>query len=191
MTQSGDVRSHAAAAGDQALEAPAEGVICVFDFEGGIGAPVEAFDPAARPEADWRWAHLRLGDNRAVKLLRAVGGLPQEALELFLDHEARVQIDQAGDWVFGVLPDYERDLGGRAQDEGRVAFAFDERSLVTGRLHALLAVDDLRHAAASGEALQSPAAAVTRLVQLYAERTEEQLAEIAAALEKVEDYVLA
>ncbi|HZZ89057.1 MAG TPA: CorA family divalent cation transporter [Caulobacteraceae bacterium] len=175
---------------DDDWNAPEGGVICAFAFRAGAAAPVEAPDPAPPVDADWTWTHLRLGDVRAVAWVRRIEDLPAKALQLFRVEEDRIQIDQAGDWVFGVLPDFERDLGGEAQGEGRLAFAFDGRRLVTGRLHALLAIDDLRHAAASGEALAGPAAAILRLVELYVTRAEDLLEARGTELASFEDYVL-
>jgi zinc transporter len=181
--------SHQRIAG-QALEAPEEGVICAFAFNDGLGVEVEiqGMDAAAR-RADWTWTHFRLADVRAQALIRRVG-LPPSAQPLFLGQEVRVQIGEASGWVFGVLPDYERDLGGEPQDEGRISFAFDNRRLVTGRLHALLAVDDLRLAVGAGERLATPAAAVERLMELYAMRAEASVEDLGDRIAKVEDYVL-
>ncbi|HEX3405988.1 MAG TPA: CorA family divalent cation transporter [Caulobacteraceae bacterium] len=180
------------AAPDDAMEAPPDGVICAFAFEGGVGAPAEAANLAAAASgAGWTWLHVRLSDARALAIVRRVPGLPPRALQLFLTQEERIQLEQADGWVFGVLPDYERDLGGAPQKEGRLCFAFDDTHLVTGRLHALLAVDDLRLAVVAGEQVSSPAAALTRLFELFASRTEAVLEELGDQLAQVEDYVLA
>lgn len=185
-------RQLAVAETDVALEAPRDGVICTFAFKDGKGAPLDAPDLSApHLHADWTWLHVRLGDVRAQALVRRVPGLPPRALQLFLTQDDRIQLSQAGDWVFGVLPDFERDLGGSPQCEGRLCFAFDERRLVTGRLHALLAVDDLRLAVAAGEVLRSPGAALARLLEFYASRSDAVLEQLGDELAKVEDHVLA
>jgi zinc transporter len=132
-----------------------------------------------------------LSDVRAQAIVRRIPGLPPRALQLFLTQDDRIQLEQTGDWVFGVLPDFERDLAGAPQAEGRLCFAFDDRRLITGRLHALLAVDDLRLAVTGGELVRSPAAALTRLIELYASRSEGVLEQLGDELAKVEDYVLA
>jgi len=171
-------------------DAPDGGVICMFMFRDGVGeeaAPESLV--SAPPGVDWTWAHLRLGDVRAGALVHRLA-LPARAERLFSAYEERVQIDQDGEWVFGVLSDYERDLGGRPQGEGRLIFAFEDKRLVTGRLHALLAVDDLRIAVARGERLASPASAIRRLIELYAARAEAVMEEMGDELAKVEDYVL-
>jgi zinc transporter len=172
-------------------EAPASGVICSFRFERGRGRllPEPELSIAERTGA-WAWTHLRLGDVRAIALLRSVPDLPGEALEPFVAGETRVQIAQASGWVFGVLPDFERDLSGDPQGAGRLAFAFDETRLITARLHALLAVDDLRRAAESGQVLATPAAAIVAHVEHYSDHLERMLDEAALQMARIEDYVL-
>jgi zinc transporter len=173
------------------VEGPPGGVICAFEFRDGVGAAVELPDDAHPAHGiGWTWLHLRLADVRARALLQRAPGLPPKALQLFLANEDRVQIEQAGDWVFGVLPDYERDLGGQSLDEGRLCFAYDARRLITGRFHALSAVDDLRLAVSAGEHLESPARAMARLAQLYTVRTETLLDRHGDELARIEDYVL-
>jgi zinc transporter len=171
--------------------APEHGVICAFTFVDGRASVADAHDLAAHHAGDWSWVHLRLGDARALAGLRRLPGLPVKALGLFETLESRVHIDQASDWVFGVLPDFERDLGGKPQGEGRLVFALDGRRLLTGRLHALLAVDDLRRAILAGETLASPAAAIIGLIDRYVGHAETMLDESNAQLAAIEDYVLA
>jgi zinc transporter len=170
--------------------APA-GVICSLRFSGGVARTAESphLAPDDEPGA-WWWTHLALGDVRSLTLLRAVPDLPRQALELFTGLETRVQITGAGGWVSGVLPDMERDLSGHAQGPGRLVFAFDGGRLITGRLHPLLVVDDLRRRAELGAALAAPPAAIIAYVDLYVDRLEAELEEFDLQLAAIEDYVL-
>ncbi|HKR89945.1 MAG TPA: CorA family divalent cation transporter [Phenylobacterium sp.] len=180
-------------AGVDAWEAPASGVICSFRFSGGRGAAVR--DPDLKPvrptEDDWAWTHLRLGDVRSVAMIRHMPDLPSEALELFLSGEDRVQIVEDGGWVYGVLPDLERDLSGNPQDAGRLVFAFDAGRLITARLHPLLAIDDLRRAVQRGEPFPTPGAAIVACLGFYVDQAELLLENIGRRLAAVEDFVLA
>jgi len=172
-------------------EAPASGVICSFRFEQGRAGALAEPDLAGHGRAgDWFWTHLRLSDVRAQALLRGLPDLPAEALELFVTKETRVQIAERDGWVFGLLPDFERDLSGRPTGAGRLAFAFDGARLLTARLHPLLAADELRRAAQGGELLANPAAAIVAHVQLYIDQLEALLDEAAQQMASVEDYVL-
>jgi zinc transporter len=173
-------------------DGPASGVLCSFRFQNGVGRPLEEPDLDVSDLADgWTWTHLRLGDVRALAAIGAMPDLPAAARKLFRELETRVQIEQVAGWVYGVLPDFERDLAGATQGEGRLLFAFDARRLITGRLHALLAVDDFRHAVERGLQVASPAAALVLLIEQYAERVEDALEKLGSQIAAVEDYVLA
>lgn len=176
----------------EAWEGPASGVICSFRFSSGRATTTR--EPAVLPFGaacgEWGWTHLRLGDVRALAMIRAIPDLPPEALDLFVTDESRVQIVETAGWVFGVLPDLERDLSGAPQDPGRLVFAFDAGGLVTARLHPLLAIDDLRRAAQRGEAFQTPAAAVVAHMSFYVDQAELLFENVGQQLAAVEDYVL-
>ncbi|WP_293903862.1 CorA family divalent cation transporter [Phenylobacterium sp.] len=173
------------------LVGPRSGLLCAYRFAGGIAAASAGpeFDPGP-DEGAWVWSHLALGDLRSKLLLDKVEGLPADARTLFVRREARVHIEQGDGWVYGVLPELERDLAGRPQGEGRLVFALDATRLITGRLHALRAVDDLRHEVDGGLAFESPAAALARLIEHYVDRVEQIFEDLGASLATVEDYVL-
>lgn len=169
----------------------ASGVICAFGFGAdGVRALPEPRLSAAARGGEWSWTHVALGDVRAQALVRSVEGLPAEALELFVTSETRVQITEEEGWVFGVLPDLERDFSGHLQGAGRLVFALDGARLLTGRLHPQVAIDDLRRQAQSGETFGSPGAAIFAFVQDYIDRVEQVLDDLAQQLAGIEDYVL-
>ncbi|MGH6962957.1 MAG: CorA family divalent cation transporter [Phenylobacterium sp.] len=138
----------------------------------------------------WTWSHFRLGDVRARGLLAHAPELPAVVRELFTGTEDRIRIEQSEDWVFGVLPDLQRELGGRSQAEGRLVFAFDPSRLITGRMHPLWAIDDLRRKVEAGERFDLPAKALVEVVEIHVEHVESILDDLAARLAVVEDYVL-
>lgn len=170
------------------VSALAPGLLWAFRFHGGIGR--QANDPFLGDGADWAWSHFPLGDVRAQHSLRAFGRLPAGAQELFDQRETRIHIEEAEGWTFGVLPDLERDLSGKPQDVGRLLFALSATQLVTARVHALRAVDDLRREVERGEVLETPAAAFAQLVGCYVERIEGVFDELNTRLAVIEDYVL-
>lgn len=178
--------------GFEAWEGPASGVICSFRFRGGIGrlTPTPELRAVPAPPGEWAWTHLRLGDVRALAMIRQIPDLPAEALELFVTDETRVQVVEDEGWVFGVLPDLERDLSGRPLEAGRLLFAFDATRLITARLHPLRAVDDLRRAVERGEPFEGPAQAIVACVALYVDQVELLLEGVGQQLATVEDYVL-
>lgn len=173
------------------LVGPRSGVLCAYRFAEGRPQSYEADEFETRPAGGvWTWSHLALGDLRSKLLLDKVAGLPSDARTLFIQRETRVNFDQADGWVFGVLPDLERDLAGRPQGEGRLVFAMNAERLITGRLHALRAVDDLRREVDAGAPFDSPAAALARIIEHYIDRLEQVFEDAGAGLAEVEDYVL-
>jgi zinc transporter len=174
----------------EAWDGPSSAVICSFGFDAdGALARTERLRSTTHAEA-WSWTHVKLGDVRWLALLRSIPDLPAEALELFAAGEDRIQLVEADGWLFGVLPDLERNLSGQPQGAGRLVFACDGGRLMTGRLHPLLAVDDLRRAAQAGETFATPTAAVVAHVQFYIDRIEQVVDELAQQLASIEDYVL-
>lgn len=173
------------------LVGPRSGLLCAYRFQGGVaaGSSEPEFSAGGEPGA-WVWSHLALGDLRSKLLLDKVADLPADARTLFIQRESRVHLDQAKGWVFGVLPELERDLDGRPQGEGRLVFAMDETRLITGRLHALRAVDDLRAEVDRGQVFPTPAAALSQLIEHYVDRVEEIFEALGVDLARVEDYVL-
>jgi zinc transporter len=159
-------------------------------FTAGVAEPVTDEKPPGRGARDWTWTHFRLGDVRAQAALKAMTELPHAARTLFTLKEDRIAIDQDDGWTFGVLPEFERDLGGEAQREARLIFAVKGKRLLTGRLHPLRAVDDLRRRAERGAVIEGPAAALTAVIEIYADVAEDLLDKTGARLALVEDYVL-
>ena len=162
-----------------------------FRFEAGAGRPLT--EPALTANAGgeaWTWSHFRLSDVRARSLLANAPDLPAAIRELFAGVEDRIRVEQTDAWVFGVLPDLERELGGRSQGQGRLVFAFDPSRLITGRTHPLWAVDDLRRKVEAGERFDLPVKALVEAVEIHVEHMESILDDLTAQLAVVEDYVL-
>jgi len=139
---------------------------------------------------DWIWMHFPLSDQRARTFIQGLADLPQEARDLILAAEERVQVQFTGDWAYGVLPDFQRDLDGRAVGVGRLQFALDGRRLVTARRHALQIVDEIRRKAGAGALTACPAEAWGRLVERFVDVSEERLHALAGGLGRIEDRVL-
>jgi zinc transporter len=138
----------------------------------------------------WTWAHFPLSDQRSRLYLESLHEVPAAARDLILRTEQRVQIQLSGQWAFGVLPDLERDLEGRATGAGRLLFALDGQRLITARRQALRVVDEVRREAERGALISSPAEAVVRLIERYVDFSEQRLHEAAEALDRVEDRML-
>jgi zinc transporter len=150
----------------------------------------EAAPASLAPAEGWIWAHLPLSDQRARSFLERFDDLPEAAREMILTAETRVQVQFAGDWAYGVLPDVQRDLDGRGAGPGRLYFALDGRRLVTARRHALQGIDDLRRRVAAGAELDSPAEAWGELVEGLIDLAEVRLHALSEAIDRIEDRML-
>lgn len=170
----------------------ASAFLWAYAFEGGTARPLNdrtLEDGIARPDT-WVWTHFPLSDQRARLYLEELEDVPAVARDLILRTEQRVQIQFAGAWAYGVLPDLERDLEGRPTGAGRLLFALDDRRLITARRQALRIVDELRRDAERGETIGSPAEAVIRVIERYVDLSEARLHAAAEALDGVEDRIL-
>ncbi len=143
----------------------------------------------AAPEA-WVWLHFPLSDQRARTYIEGLDQIPAASRTLILEVEPRVQVQFAGDWAFGVLPDLERDLEGRPTGAGRLQFAAGQRLLVTARRHALRVVDEVRRGCEAGTATADPSAVVARLVERFVDISEARAHAVSDALDSIEDHLL-
>jgi len=183
----------AAARDDRPPRPLSSAFLWAFSFTGGLATPLTDQTVRERLAADdgWVWLHLPLSDQRARSFLERLEGLPDAARELILAAEPRPQVQFVGDWAYGVLPDVQRTLDGRAQDAGRLQFALDGRRLITARRHALQCVDDLRRRVAAGAVLETPADAWTALVERFVDLAEDRLHEVSEGVDRIEDRLLA
>ena len=140
---------------------------------------------------DWIWLNLALADHRARRFLENFEPLPAEARELMLAPEDRIQIHLTPAGAYGLLPDIERDFADHSLGSGRLAFWCDAGHLITARRHPLRAVEQLRGAIETGEALRDPAETLVLLQEFFTELVEQRLAVLGGELGGIEDEVLA
>ncbi len=173
-------------------ELKSTGLLWAFAFVRGrarLLAPGES--PLAPPgEAEWLWMHGALSDHRARLFIERYEAIPEDARALILAVEQRVQLRISGEYVFGVLPDIEKEFDGRSGEPGRLLFAMSPRWFISARRHALLVVDDVRRAIEKGEETPTPADLFEALIEHYIDVAQARLQEIAHELDKVEDRVL-
>jgi zinc transporter len=138
----------------------------------------------------WVWLHFPLSDQRARAFIDEQLDLPAAARQIIQDVEPRIQLQFAGAWAFGVLPDQERDLAGAPLGAGRLQFAAGPRLLVTARRHALRIVDEVRRDCDRGVAFAGPPAALVRLIERFVDAAEARLQSVSSQLDHIEDHVL-
>ncbi len=84
--------------------------------------------------------------------------VPAPAWQLLLSKDNFQQLHTADESVYGVISDLMRDIGEATEETGYLRFAMTERVLVSGRHHALCAVDATRRALEGGRRIESAAA---------------------------------
>ncbi len=105
------------------------------------------------------WLHFNLADARALQWLASADlQAPVQARSLLLSKDTYQQLHATDDSVYGVISDLLRDIAEVTEETGYLRFAMTERLLVSGRHHALCAVDATRRALEDGHRIESVAA---------------------------------
>ncbi|HVY86716.1 MAG TPA: CorA family divalent cation transporter [Caulobacterales bacterium] len=169
------------------------GALWAFRFDAGRGTllPDQAQRDCLEVAAGgFAWMHFPLSDQRGRLFIERFA-MPQPMREMLLGAEHRLQIHTADGWVFGVLPDLERDFEGQAVDIGRLYFALNERFVFTVRRHALRSVDEVRRAIDAGAPVASSADLFVMLVERFIDLSEARQQVLGAEIDSIEDRVLA
>jgi zinc transporter len=89
-----------------------------------------------------------------------------------------------------VISDLLRDIADATEDTGYLRFVMTEQILVSGRHHALCAVDATRRALEAGHRIESAAALLESIVEHVADTMDGIADRVAQALDEVEEKVL-
>ncbi len=137
------------------------------------------------------WLHFNLADARALQWLTPANlQAPAQARSLLLSKDTYQQLHTVDDCVYGVISDLLREVGEATEDTGYLRFIMTEQVLISGRHHALCAVDATRRALEGGQHIESVAALLETIVENVAD-TMDQIAErVARDLDEVEEQVL-
>ena len=138
------------------------------------------------------WLHFNLGDLRADQWLASADlDIPEAGKALLLSRDNFQQIHAADDSIYGVFSDLVRAIDRVTEETGYLHFVMTERLLLSGRHHALCAVDATRRVLESGQQRIGSAAALLETIVEYVAETMERVAErVAASLDGVEEKVL-
>lgn len=137
------------------------------------------------------WLHFNLADSRALQwLAQADLHAPEQARGLLLSQDTYQQLHASEDSVFGVISDLLRDIDDVTDQTGYLRFLMTERMLISGRHHALCAVDATRRALEGGRRIDSAAALLESIVENVADTMDNLADRLAVALDEVEEQVL-
>lgn len=179
---------------DQPVD-PGEGLaFAVALVAGGPPRPLRdwaAVDATMADPGAGLWVHLNGGTNHARTWLAERSQLPADAVEQLLGGDARTCLEVVREGLFGVLTDLHRELDGRSWELGQLRLWVDRRRLVTVRHHPLRAAARLRRKLRDGLAVATAPALAGALIHALAEELEEAADDLTAAVDEIEDDVLA
>lgn len=138
------------------------------------------------------WLHFNLADARSLQWIEhAQLDIPQQGRDLLLSKDTYQQIHSSDDSLFGVMSDLLRDIDAATEETGYLRFVMTEHILVSGRHHALCAVDATRRSLEAGQRIDNAAALLEAIVENVAGTMEDVADRTAVALDDIEDVILA
>lgn len=137
------------------------------------------------------WLHFNLADARALQwLAQAQLQAPAQARALLLSKDTYQQLHTTDDSIYGVISDLLRDIDEATQDTGYLRFLMTEHILISGRHHALCAVDATRRSLEQGQRIDSMAALLEVIVENVADTMDGVADKLALALDEIEEQVV-
>jgi zinc transporter len=175
------------------ISTPIPGLVWAFRIHSDGSSEALAVDepiPFARDDG-WLWLHFNLADAQALQWLASTDiQAPAAARELLLSNDNYQQLHMTDDSVYGVISDLMRDIAEATEETGYLRFMMTERILVSGRHHALCAVDATRRALEGGRRIESVAALLETIVENVADTMDRISDRIARSLDEIEEQVL-
>ena len=157
----------------------------------GSAEPLAIDQPISLTQSGLIWLHFNLADARALQWLASAGlEMPAVARSLLLSSDTYQQLHASGDCIYGVISDLKRDIAQATEETGYLHFAMTERILISGRHHALCAVDATRRALEDGRRIESVAALFETIIENVADTMERMADRIAQSLDEIEEQVL-
>jgi zinc transporter len=137
------------------------------------------------------WLHFNLADARALQWLASADiQTPAQARGLLLSNDNYQQMHAVDGCIYGVISDLMRDISEATEETGYLRFVTTEQLLVSGRHHALCAVDATRRALEGGRQIESAAALLEVIVENVADTIDRLSDRIAKSLDEIEEQML-
>jgi zinc transporter len=160
----------------------------IWGYELGTGRAVGLADASGEAPV---WFHLNLADARARTWLTEESGLPEDAIGIFLDPQARVQLQVWPAGLCGVLEDLHHDFHGDPEGFGGVRFFVDARRVISARRHPLKAVDVLHRKLERGAVMASAYEWLDELVEALTEGFAATVHDMGERVDVLEDEIVA
>jgi zinc transporter len=180
------------AVGPPKAVAPIPGLVWAFRIHSDGSPEALAVDkPISFSHDGLLWLHFNLADARALQWLTSADlQVPAQGRTLLLSKDNYQQLHAAEDSVYGVISDLMRDVAEATEETGYLRFVMTEQILLSGRHHALCAVDATRRALEGGRRIESVAALLETIVENVADTMDRISDRIAQSLDEIEEQVL-
>jgi zinc transporter len=167
------------------------GLICGFRLRD--TEPAEALNTSA---AEWLscggpvWLHFNLADTRAQRWIAECPCLTAAARERLLSDDRHVGLHPTGSGLAGALSDVHFEFETDPEQVGVLRVYVDEERIITGRLHPLKIVDQLRRELLAGETVPTPMLILIRHVEELAELLDDVSIAQGDVVDDIEDRLL-
>ncbi|WP_232475921.1 CorA family divalent cation transporter [Flavisphingomonas formosensis] len=143
------------------------------------------------PADGLRWLHFDLVDRRSRSWIANAAILPPAIRTMLLSEESHAQGIVEGDFVGGIIPDYERDFEQVEPTRvGMLHFGVGPGLLITARRHPLRSADIVRSRFAAGVSVHDAGAALQMQVMAMAEVAMQVLHGLELRAQRAEDGLL-
>jgi zinc transporter len=171
---------------------PIPGLVWAFRIHSdGKSEPLPIDQPIDIVHGGLLWLHFNLADARALQWLGAQPfNAPAQARTLLLSKDTYQQLHATDDCIYGVICDMLRDIDDATEETGFLRFFMTEHILVSGRHHALCAVDATRRSLEQGQRIDGMAALLETIVENVADTMDGVADTLALSLDDIEDQVV-
>ena len=168
------------------------GLSWAFEFdENGVGHALSVDAPVDLMRGrQFVWAHVILANARTREWIRAQRCVPEDARELLLSTDGHPRLDWAGDSLWGVLLDVEREFGASSEEPTDLQFVLRPQFLLTARHHSVVSASFVKNRVEDGAVFEDTASLFERLLVAGADSVGAAAHRIALEIDGIEDRVL-
>jgi zinc transporter len=170
--------------------ADTDALICALRLDSGAVLGPDALEWAASNEAPL-WLHFNLLDNRARRYLQQPGLLDEDAREMLLGNEPRIQAQAFTGGFAAVLGDLHHDFNVDPEGFGTLAVYVTDRRVVTCRRHRLRSIDRVRRELQANPGTHGPAGVFLLVLDEIANGFADVTSDLGERVEDSEDRILA
>jgi zinc transporter len=136
------------------------------------------------------WLHLDVANARVKDWVNRHAKLPANVRAMLTAHGERNQLHADDDLIWGIVPDFTRDLTHTTGDISELRFVVAERFVISARRKPLQAIENTRESVKSGRKVEAPMALLEAIIARVADAFETRTEAISEELSRMEDRVI-